>query len=122
MAVIKNKIGKLEIILSAVLAMVLPMAAGFVYNLLAKKITTVAVVVAGLPDIYESEGFDRKSMAMPEGHNRMIEAVAAVNPNTVVVLLCGSAVEVPWEDKVNAILYMGLPGEAGGDADGVDAG
>lgn len=76
----------------------------------------VAVVVAGLPDIYESEAFDRDNMALPEGHNRMIEAVAAANPNTVVVLLGGSAMELPWADRVKAILYMGLPGQAGGQA------
>lgn len=76
----------------------------------------IAVVVAGLPDIYESEAFDRDNMALPEGHNRMIEAVAAANPNTVVVLLGGSAMELPWADKVKAILYMGLPGQAGGQA------
>lgn len=76
----------------------------------------VAVVFAGLTDSYESEGFDRENMAMPAGHNALIEAVAAANPNTVVVLLCGSAVELPWEEKVKAILYMGLPGEAGGEA------
>ena len=75
-----------------------------------------AVVFAGLPDRYESEGFDRDDMKMPEGHVRMIEAVAQINPNTVVVLLCGSAVECPWADRVKAILYMGLPGEAGGEA------
>ena len=82
----------------------------------AAKKAKIAVVFAGLTDSYESEGFDRETMAMPEGHNRMIEVVATSNPNTVVVLLCGSAVEVPWENKVKAILYMGLPGEAGGDA------
>lgn len=82
---------------------------------LAKR-AKIAVVVAGLPDSYESEGFDRESMAMPEGHNRMIEAVAAVNPNTVVVLLGGSPMELPWYDKVKAILYMGLSGQAGGRA------
>lgn len=82
----------------------------------AAKQAKVAVVFAGLTDSYESEGFDRQNMAMPEGHVRMIEAVSAANPNTVVVLLCGSAVELPWEDKVKAILYMGLPGEAGGEA------
>lgn len=76
----------------------------------------VAVVCAGLPDAYESEGFDRESMAMPEGHIRLIETVAAANPNTVVVLFCGSAVETPWIDKVKAVLYMGLPGQAGGEA------
>ena len=76
----------------------------------------VAVVVAGLPDSYESEGFDREHMGLPEGHNQMIEAVAAANPNPVVVLLGGSAMELPWADKVKAILYMGLPGQAGGQA------
>ena len=55
-------------------------------------------------------------MTMPEGHIRLIEAVAAANPNTVVVLFCGSAVETPWLDKVKAVLYMGLPGQAGGAA------
>ena len=81
----------------------------------AKKAKT-AIVFAGLTDSYESEGFDRENMAMPQGHNRLIEKVAEANPNTIVVLLCGSAVELPWEDKVKAILYMGLPGEAGGEA------
>lgn len=76
----------------------------------------IAVVFAGLPDQYESEGFDRDNMKMPEGHLRMIEAVTAVNPNTIVVLLCGSAVECPWADHVKGILYMGLPGQAGGEA------
>lgn len=76
----------------------------------------IAVVFAGLPDYYESEGFDRENMKMPEGHLRMIDTVANANPNTVVVLLCGSAVECPWANKVRAILYMGLPGQAGGEA------
>ncbi|MCC6095502.1 MAG: glycoside hydrolase family 3 C-terminal domain-containing protein, partial [Eubacterium sp.] len=70
----------------------------------------------GLPESYESEGFDRSDMKLPEGENRLVDAVAAVNPNTVVVLFSGSAVECPWADKVKAILYMGLPGEAGGEA------
>ena len=82
----------------------------------AAKTAKVAVVVAGLPDSYESEGFDRPNMAMPEGHNRMIETVAAANSNTVVVLLGGSPMELPWYDKVKAILYMGLSGQAGGEA------
>ena len=74
------------------------------------------IVFAGLPDSSESEGSDRKSMKMPEGHIRMIEAVAAANPNTVVLLMCGSAVECPWADRVKSILYLGLPGQAGGSA------
>ena len=75
-----------------------------------------AVVCAGLPDIYESEGFDRNDLKMPEGHMKMIEAVAKANPNTVVVLFCGCVMEVPWIDQVKAVLYMGLPGQAGGAA------
>lgn len=74
------------------------------------------VVFAGLTDSYESEGFDRETMKMPEGHVRMIEEVAAVNSNVIVVLMCGSVVEIPWIDKVKAVLYMGLCGEAGGEA------
>ncbi len=76
----------------------------------------IAVVCAGLPELYESEGFDRDNLEMPAGHVRMIEAVANANPNTVVVLFCGCAVEVPWIDRVKAVLYMGLPGQAGGEA------
>ncbi|MDO4816140.1 MAG: glycoside hydrolase family 3 C-terminal domain-containing protein [Bacillota bacterium] len=82
---------------------------------LAKSVRT-PVVFAGLTDIFESEGFDREHMKMPEGHARMIEAVAEANPNTVVVLMAGAPVEAPWIDKVNALLYMALPGEAGGEA------
>ena len=74
------------------------------------------VVFAGLTDSYESEGFDRETMKMPQGHVRMIEEVAAVNPNVIVVLMCGSVVEVPWIDKVKAVLYTGLGGEAVGEA------
>mgnify|MGYP004638398827 CR=1 FL=1 len=76
----------------------------------------VAVVFAGLPERFESEGFDRDDMKMPAGQLRMLETVANANPNTVVVLLCGGAVECPWADSVKAILYMGLPGQAGGEA------
>ena len=76
----------------------------------------VAVIVAGLPDSYESEAFDREHMRLPDGHLKLIEAVAAVNPNTVVVLLGGSAMEIPFVDRVKAILYAGLPGQAGGEA------
>lgn len=75
-----------------------------------------AVVFAGLTDSYESEGFDRENLAMPEGHIRMIETVAAANPNTVVVLCCGSVVDCAWADKVKAVLYMGLAGQAAGEA------
>ncbi|MCQ2433106.1 MAG: glycoside hydrolase family 3 C-terminal domain-containing protein, partial [Clostridia bacterium] len=76
----------------------------------------VPVVVVGLPDSYESEAFDRENMCLPDGHNALVEAVAEANPDTVVVLLGGSAMELPWADKGKAILYMGLAGQAGGEA------
>lgn len=83
---------------------------------MAARTADVAVIFAGLPDRYESEGFDREDMAMPEGHIELIQAVAAANPNTIVVLSCGGAVECPWAERVNAVLYAGLPGQAGGAA------
>lgn len=80
------------------------------------KKADAVVVFAGLPSKYESEGFDRKHMRMPEGHNEMIETAAKANKNTAVILFCGSAVECPWQDKVKGILYMGLPGQGAGQA------
>lgn len=76
----------------------------------------VAVVVAGLPARYESEGFDRKLMAMPRGHVELIERVCAANPRTVVVLQGGAPMEMPWRDKPAAILLMYLSGCQGGGA------
>ena len=76
----------------------------------------VAVVFAGLTELYESEGYDRTHLHMPEGHLELIDAVSAANPNTVVVLLGGSVMECPWADRVKSILYLGLPGQAGGEA------
>ena len=76
----------------------------------------VVVLFAGLPAIYESEGFDRANMQMPAQHNRLIEAVCNANPNTAVLLFNGGPVELPWLHQVAAILEMYLPGEAGGSA------
>ena len=80
----------------------------------AAKAAKVAVVFAGLPDAYESEGYDRAHMAMPVCQNRLIEAVAGANPNTVVVLHNGSPVEMPWLGKVKAVLEAYLGGQAVG--------
>ena len=80
----------------------------------AAKKAKVAVVFAGLPDAYESEGYDRTHMRMPESQNRLIEAVAEANPNTVVVLHNGSPVEMPWIGKVKAVLEAYLGGQAVG--------
>lgn len=76
----------------------------------------VAVVVAGLPGRYESEGFDRKLMVMPRGMRELIDRVCAANPRTVVVLQGGAPMEVPWRDSPTAILLMYLSGCQGGGA------
>ena len=80
----------------------------------AARSARVAVVFAGLPDVYESEGYDRTHMRMPDCQNRLIEAVAAANPNTVVVLYNGSPVEMPWIGSVKAVLEAYLGGQAVG--------
>ncbi|WP_217362501.1 glycoside hydrolase family 3 C-terminal domain-containing protein [Flavobacterium sp. M31R6] len=81
----------------------------------AKDAETV-LVFAGLPDVYESEGYDRANMDMPEGHNKLIEAVAKVNKNVVVVLMNGAAVSMPWKKDVSGIVEAYLGGQAGGGA------
>ncbi|MCR5567091.1 MAG: glycoside hydrolase family 3 C-terminal domain-containing protein [Clostridiales bacterium] len=82
----------------------------------AAKKAKVAVVFAGLPDSYESEGYDRSHMRMPDCQNRVIEAVAEANPNTVVVLHNGAPVEMPWIGRVKAVLEAYLAGQAVGEA------
>lgn len=76
----------------------------------------VAVIFAGLPDNFESEGYDRKHMHMPECQNRLIDAVTEVQPNTVIVLHNGAPVEMPWVNKVKAVLETYLGGQAVGGA------
>lgn len=80
------------------------------------KSVHVAVVFAGLPDLYESEGYDRTHMRLPDCQNRLIARVAAANPNTVVVLHNGSPVEMPWVNNVKGILEAYLGGQAVGTA------
>ncbi|MCD7807484.1 MAG: glycoside hydrolase family 3 C-terminal domain-containing protein [Lachnospiraceae bacterium] len=82
----------------------------------AAKNADVAVIFAGLPDNFESEGYDRKHMRMPDCQNHLIEAVAAVQPNTVVVLHNGSPVEMPWVHQVKAVVETYLGGQAVGGA------
>ncbi|MBQ6174440.1 MAG: glycoside hydrolase family 3 C-terminal domain-containing protein [Clostridia bacterium] len=82
---------------------------------MAKK-AEVAVIFAGLPDAFETEGADRDHMRLPDNQNELIAAVAAVNPNTVVVLHGGSPVELPWLAQVPAVLCVYLGGEQVGAA------
>ncbi|MEK4294449.1 beta-glucosidase family protein [Paenibacillus sp. FSL R5-0914] len=75
-----------------------------------------AIVFVGLPERYESEGYDRTHLRIPESQVRLIEAVADVQPNTVVVLSNGSAIEMPWISNVKAVLEGYLGGQALGGA------
>ena len=79
----------------------------------AKKAKTV-VIFAGLPDSYESEGYDRSHMKLPANQNILIEEIAKVNKNVVVVLHNGSPVEMPWVNSAKAILESYLGGQAVG--------
>ena len=75
-----------------------------------------AAVFAGLPGIYESEGFDRAHLRLPDQHDDLIEAVCRANPDTVVVLSNGAPVAMPWVHTPRAILATHLAGQAGGGA------
>lgn len=75
-----------------------------------------AVLFLGLPDRYESEGYDRTHMSLPSNQLALLEAVAEVQPRLVVVLSNGSPVEMPWIGKVKAVLEGYLGGQAGGGA------
>lgn len=81
----------------------------------AKEVKTV-VVFAGLPDRYESEGYDRTHIKLPEAENVLIDALCEAGNEVVVVLHNGSPVEMPWIGKVNAVLEMYLAGEGAGEA------
>lgn len=82
----------------------------------AAKAADKAVIVAGLPDNFESEGYDRTHMRMPKCQVELIERVAAANPNTVVVLYNGSPVEMPWLGCVKGLIEAYLGGQAVGQA------
>lgn len=77
----------------------------------------VVLMFLGLPAPMESEGFDRTSFTLPTKQLELLQAVAAHNPNVVVVLSNGSAVSmVPWRDQAQGIIEGWLLGQAGGDA------
>lgn len=76
----------------------------------------LVILALGLPDEYESEGFDRDHMKLPEAQNRLVEEISKKTEQIIVVLFGGAPVEIPWIEKVKAVLNMYLPGQAGGDA------
>lgn len=79
---------------------------------LARK-ARIAIVFAGA---FEHEGADRPNLDLPSNQNQLISAVAAANPNTVVVLNTGGAVLMPWINQVRAVIEAWYPGQEDGNA------
>ncbi|MFJ8104934.1 beta-glucosidase [Streptomyces sp. NPDC096132] len=82
----------------------------------AARAADTAVVVVATTDRVESEGFDRGDLTLPGRQDDLVRAVAAANPNTVVVVNSGSPVELPWREDVAAVLLTWFPGQEGGAA------
>lgn len=82
----------------------------------AARAADVVLVFAGLDEISESEGLDRTHMHMPLAQNELIEQIANVNKNVVVVLSAGSSIEMPWYNDVKGIVHGYLGGQAGASA------
>ncbi len=82
---------------------------------LARK-SDVAIVFAGLTHEWEGEGFDRPDMELPGDQVKLIEQVAAANPNTIVVINAGSPLSMNWLDKVAAVIWAWYPGQECGNA------
>lgn len=82
----------------------------------ALKEDDIVLVAAGLPDEYESEGFDRDHMRLPAQQNELIGKLTQKSRNVVVLLYAGAPVEMPWAKDTAAILNLYLPGQAGGEA------
>lgn len=80
------------------------------------QVAEACIVFAGLPEIYESEGFDRQHMKMPENHNFLIGKISEVNDQVIVVLNNGAPVEMPWLNRVSGIIEAYLSGQAGAGA------
>ncbi|SDY10947.1 beta-glucosidase [Evansella caseinilytica] len=73
----------------------------------------VILLYLGLDEATEADGLDRKSMRIPDNQIDLLHALHQVNQNIVTILSCGSAVEMPWVDKVKGLLHGYLGGQAG---------
>lgn len=82
---------------------------------LAKR-ADVVILLAGLTGDWEAEGYDRVNMDLPADQNELIKQVAAVNPNTIVVLNAGSPVTMPWIDSVAAVVEQWYNSQEAGNA------
>ncbi|EDY59306.1 MULTISPECIES: glycoside hydrolase family 3 C-terminal domain-containing protein [Streptomyces] len=82
----------------------------------AARAADTAVVVVATTERVESEGYDRRDLTLPGRQDELVRAVAAANPNTVVIVNSGSPVELPWREDVAAVLLGWFPGQEGGAA------
>lgn len=83
----------------------------------AAKNSDVAIVFAGTNYTYESEGYDRKDLSLPNDQDELINQIAAANKNTIVVLTTGSPVLMDkWIDKVDGLIEAWFAGEQAGNA------
>ncbi|MFJ8583801.1 beta-glucosidase [Streptomyces sp. NPDC093595] len=82
----------------------------------AARAADTAVVVVATTERVESEGFDRRDLRLPGRQDELVRAVAAANPDTVVVVNAGAPVEMDWRDDVAAVLLGWFPGQEGGAA------
>ena len=82
---------------------------------LAMRAETVLLFL-GLDEGSEAEGMDRQNMRLPDNQLELLNALSAVSKNIVVVLSCGGAVEMPWQDKARAVVHGFLGGQAGATA------
>jgi beta-glucosidase len=80
------------------------------------KTADAVLFIGGLNKSFDEEGQDRTDMKLPYGQDALIERLAAANPRTQVYLVAGSAVEMPWKDKVSAIVWVGYAGMETGNA------
>lgn len=70
----------------------------------------------GLPESFETEGLDRTHMCLPQNQIDLLQKVYTVNPHVIVVLSAGSAVEMPWINSCQALVYGCLGGQAAASA------
>lgn len=76
----------------------------------------IAIVAVGLTDEQDTEGQDKTTLKMPGQQDALVTAVAAAARKTVVVVNAATPVLMPWIEEVDAVLFVGLPGQEAGDA------
>lgn len=82
---------------------------------LVRKADTV-VLFLGLDEFSETEGLDRQSIDLPKNQIDLLHDISSFNPNIVVVLTCGSVIDMSWDDKAKSIIHGYLPGQGGAQA------